>query len=177
VARLLLFNSVVEGQTQSPGRVCGTASPHPDQGLIHRPTKMEVTAVVHQTVLRFRAEVAGTNQRGTALDEGKRLPSRICVEARWKQSFFRTRRLRKGESWTEPLAFVPGAPLSRRLRSSDLIEHHPPFLPGTHFARLERGDFVLEDRLGTKEGRAQLRNKLLRRIEPVDSETSSASTT
>ena len=36
------------GRTQSPGRVCGTASPHPDQGLIHRPTKMEVTAAVTQ---------------------------------------------------------------------------------------------------------------------------------
>jgi hypothetical protein len=33
-------------RAQSPGRVCGTASPHPDQRLIHRPTKTEVTAVV-----------------------------------------------------------------------------------------------------------------------------------
>jgi hypothetical protein len=47
---------------QSPGRVCGTASPHPDQGLTHRPTKVEVTAVV--TTMCFARVLWSLGQTG-----------------------------------------------------------------------------------------------------------------
>jgi hypothetical protein len=48
----------------SPGRVSGPCVAPPDQGLIHRPTKTEVTAVVARSLVPTRAVVARTNWRG-----------------------------------------------------------------------------------------------------------------
>jgi hypothetical protein len=42
---------------------CYGRRPRPDQGLIHRPTKTEVTAVVTRSVAAIRAAVARTNWR------------------------------------------------------------------------------------------------------------------
>jgi hypothetical protein len=49
----------------SPGQVCGFPWPHPDQGLIHRPTNGGHCGG-DGSVLRLRAAVARTNWRGPA---------------------------------------------------------------------------------------------------------------
>ena len=48
---------------ESPRRACGYALPHPDQGLIHRPTNGGHCGG-DASVLRLRAAVARTNWRG-----------------------------------------------------------------------------------------------------------------
>jgi hypothetical protein len=48
-----------------PWPACGYASPHPDQGLIHRPTNGGHCGG-DGSVLRLRAAVARTNWRGLA---------------------------------------------------------------------------------------------------------------
>jgi hypothetical protein len=57
---------------QSPGRVCGTRRPHPDQGPIPPPYQMEVTAAViavcSACVLRSLGQIrAGSPQQGFPL--------------------------------------------------------------------------------------------------------------
>ena len=47
-----------------PGQVCGFPSPHPDQGLIHRFTKTELTAVVTRSLLPACVVLAGRNWLG-----------------------------------------------------------------------------------------------------------------
>src|ERR1700730_6172121 len=46
-----------------PGQVCGFPSPHPDQGLMHRLTKTELTAVVTRSMLPACVVLAGRNCR------------------------------------------------------------------------------------------------------------------
>ena len=60
--RLAPFRGAVEGATE-PGQVCGFPSPHPDQGLIHRLTKTELTAVVTRSMLPACVVLAGRNCR------------------------------------------------------------------------------------------------------------------
>src|ERR1700730_19081254 len=63
------FRRAVEGQHRTPAGYAVT-SPHPDQGLDHRPTKRRSLRWSRTVVLRFRTVVARTNWRRTKTAQG-----------------------------------------------------------------------------------------------------------